>query len=63
MSNPICRLIGHKLQPRYSYGPPTVGAFEMSCTTAGEVAKIRNSGREQKYHFDICRRCGYRVMK
>lgn len=59
--NRLCALIGHKYRPRYSYGQPS--EFIVNGMFASDIVKLKKSSRSETYHFDICERCGAKVIK
>ena len=56
-------LLGHKFQPRYSTGSPTIypkeiGLFSPQITA---MAELLESSKVKTYEGDVCERCGKKL--
>jgi hypothetical protein len=51
-------LFGHKFEPRFSYGAPTIESVEGSGLFG--VARLIEASKPATYHGEVCVRCGCR---
>ncbi len=53
--------MGHKFEPRYSTQPDaTLAGFKADSVFSADLPKLLT---KRTYEFDICVRCGHKVMK
>ena len=51
-------LFGHKYQPRYNTGEPTVTSAKMSRGDPDNLIDLLDASKPSTYVHDVCTRCG-----
>ena len=54
-------ILGHKYEPRYSYGSPS--KIEVENVRENGLVRLLEASKPRTYIYDICIRCGHTISK
>lgn len=59
----VCKIFGHKFQPRYDYEPATSVKTGEGPMSEWAFERLLEATMRRTYIYDVCVRCGEKITK